>query len=118
MEGKLNHLEDILVTFFRRYPAQKVLRQSDTFYGISAEEYVDIAFNYTEVKGTGGYSKEDLRNQFYYYCKLIQFEREKNGYCLPVNDEGLLDPMECLFYYVRKMLTKQDNEIMCNNKKD
>ncbi len=114
MEEKLSNLEDVLIIMFQRYPVQQVLNRCGVFFGITAEEYVDFAFIDTGKEGVGRYSKEDLRNQFNYYCRMIHFENEKNMYCSLGNDESMLDPMECLFYYVSKALTKQDNEILCS----
>lgn len=111
MKDNLNQLESILKVLYHQYEAQKVLRSCGDYYGITAEEYVEIAFSYTGIGETEKYSQEDLRNQFMYFSELIQMKKKRDSKKAPGKE--LINPMDCLFYYVVQMLIIQDNEVLC-----
>lgn len=107
----LDQLESILKILFRRFPAQEVLENCGRMPGISKEKFVNLAYPYTSTKETNQYTKDELFNQWEYYFEQMEQEGKKRG--LYLSSDNRLNPMDCLFFYVKRMLAIQDNEVVC-----
>ncbi len=108
---KLDQLENILKVLFCYFPVQKVLIQCNDKIGITEEEYVQFAYVHTGMHDETAFSKEDFNSQCHYYMQELVKEYKKRGFKEYSSDK--LNPIECLFYYVERMLKIDENEVVC-----
>lgn len=108
---KLDQLEMIIEVLFCCCSVQSVLDRCSVPSGISEEDYVKLAFPYIASKSEYRFSQDDLRNQFRFFQQ--QTVRESECSNCASSFSRVINPMDCLFYYVSRMLHIENNEVVC-----
>lgn len=108
---KLDQLEMIMEVLFCCCSVQTVLNHCSEPSGISEEDYVKLAFPYVTSKSEYRFSPDDLHNQFRFFQQQTVRESERSNYGSSVS--RVINPMDCLFYYVGQMLHIENNEVVC-----
>lgn len=102
----MENLEKILKPLFRGIPSQSIIMERISGQGIGRKDFVQLAFAYNKQ-----YSENELNNLWYYYRDVLEREDGKRG-IRPRNPDKL-SAFDGLFYYVKRMLTIYNNEVVC-----
>lgn len=103
----MDNLEYILNLLFKRIPVKAVLEERVSSRNFLQNDFIRIAFMYMKE-----YSEPELSNMWMYYKDTFDAERRKCGRLCAYVEQGL-SVFDALFYYVRRMLVVQNNEIVC-----
>lgn len=113
---KLGPLEEILKTQFWKRSTRKLLEGTRESILMQRSEYLELVSK-ESIQEERQYTQEELSNQWSYYCRQMREDRRKRGLTSAEIPEERMNPMDCLFYYAKKMLTIQDNEVVCRYRK-
>lgn len=101
----MDNLEGILNLLFRRVSVKNVLDNRIVYHSFDRREFIQLCFAYDEK-----HSEPEISNMWMYYKDRFHSEYP---YCSwPPVHKGF-SVFEAMFYYVNRMLTIQNNEIMC-----
>lgn len=103
----MNTVDDILKLLFKRVPVKRVIDGQIVYNDFKKTEFVRLAFPYKT-----NYSESELANMWEFYRDTFVRERrnESQGYFGGLSG---IKPFDAVFYYVKHILTVQDNQVVC-----
>ena len=106
----MSSLENILKLIFRRISAYSVIRREISYNNFDEEEFNRLYFTYDFKR-----SENEISNLWMYYKETFT-EEERRLQRAPYKEKDGFSVFDALFYYVNRVLTVQNNEILCQYK--
>ena len=103
----MNTVDDILKLLFKRVPVKRVIGGQIVYNDFKKTEFVRLAFPYKT-----NYSESELANMWEYYRDTFVRERRNESQSYFGGISGI-KPFDAVFYYVKHILTVQDNQVVC-----
>lgn len=97
----MDNLETMIKLFFKHVSAQSIICEKICFSSISEDDFIQLAEAYIK-----NYSHSELRHMYYCYKDMLDKE-------LSLNARDGLNIFGLLFYYSPRLLTIENNEIVC-----
>jgi len=102
----MKNLAKIIELLFKRISPEEVI--NGNLHGLSIDEK---SFTQLSDAYVGEYSKTELRNLWYYYRDTMNLEKSSRG--ITENTSAEISAFDGLFYYVKRVLTIQNSEVVC-----
>lgn len=103
----MKNLERILNMLIKKISARSVLDGQIDCQQFLKNDFIKVAFSYLKE-----YSESELENMWMYYKDIFQGERRDYGRTFTTGAIGI-SVFDVLFYYVSRILTIQNNEVLC-----
>ena len=101
----MENLKRVIELLFKRIEPSAVLNGEIHPYKITAQDFVPLSSAYSN-----RYSETEYENLYRYYRDYLAVENEKQGFRQNPSEVSAFDG---LFYYVKQILTFQNNEVVC-----
>lgn len=103
----MENLEKILEIIFKRVAAKSVLDRTVSARNFKQSDFTRISFAYSQ-----SYSQPELDNMWSFYKDAFVAERRNYGYRDCWEEKGF-NVFDAVRYFAERILTIQDNEILC-----
>jgi adenosine deaminase len=107
MEKMMENLECILGVLFQKVATEDVVKGYISGTKFKKEDFVKLAFYYMQQ-----YSESELENMWMFYYSTFVAERKNFEKEYQARTQGF-NVFDALFYFVKRVLIIQDNEIVC-----